>query len=302
MHKPVLVREVLHFLRPEKDSIIVDATLGGGGHAEEILKELQGTGWLLAMDQDAEAVARARGRFVVSSVKIEKASFMEMDEVFKRNGIEGVDGVLFDLGLSSDQLDEAGRGFSFRLEGPLDMRMDREMGTRAEDLVNDLGERDLADLFYRYGEERKARVIARRIVERRAGGRIQTTRGLAAIVEEISPRRGARIHPATRIFQALRIGVNRELECLERGLGQAIRALKPGGRVVVISYHSLEDRIVKRKFREATGDNVLKILTKKVVRPQEAEVEANPRARSAKLRAAEKTGHPGRPEERKPIA
>jgi 16S rRNA (cytosine1402-N4)-methyltransferase len=279
-HEPVLLKEVVALLRPRGGSLYVDATVGGGGHAEAILRAAAPDGRLIGLDRDEEALAASRERLNEwgARVRLVRANFAELDEALMNEGVTTVDGIVFDLGVSSRQFDEPSRGFSFLREGPLDMRMDRSIGRTAAEVVNTASEKELADIFLRYGEERRARAIARRIVAARP---IETTVQLADL---IGPRRG-RTHPATRVFQALRIYVNDELENLKRGLAAATRVLRPGGRLAVISFHSLEDRIVKRHFRETPS---LRVITRKPVTPTQQEIEQNPRARSAKLRVAEK--------------
>ncbi len=289
----------------------VDCTLGSGGHAEAILERLGGNGKLIGIDCDESAIAAASDRlqrFGAEFVSIHD-NFVNIGDILKRLNVEFVDGILFDLGVSSNQLDEPSRGFSFRNDGPLDMRMDSSLSTSACELVNQLPERDLSELLWNYGEERKSRRIARRIVEARKRKAIRTTKELADIVIKASPSRG-RIHPATRTFQALRIAVNRELEMLRDVLERAACLLSAGGRICVISYHSLEDRIVKREFlrlsksipvlvsRTCRGElarpngqaslPLLKLVTKKPVVPSREEMFSNRRCRSAKMRVAER--------------
>lgn len=289
MHTPVLLEEVLACLDPKPGDVITDGTLGGCGHAKAILDKIGSTGTLIGLDQDAEAVQRARSELGTRpNVRIVKANFRHVREVLSQQGIEQVNGVLFDLGISSDQLETAERGFSFMKDGPLDMRMDQELPRSAFDLVNALPPKELAEIFWKYGEERKSRQIAERIVERRQQRPFRTTLDLAEFIAARGGRRGGKIHPATRIFQALRIGVNEELESLEEGLKGALNSLRPAGRLVVISFHSLEDRKVKQTFREWAGSGLVRVLTKKVIRPGARETAVNPRSRSAKLRAAEK--------------
>lgn len=285
-HTPVLLSEVLRWLDPRPGGVYVDATVGTGGHAEAILERLGPGGLLIGLDRDPEACAFARTRLIRfgDAVRIVQANFEELRAVLAALGIERVDGVLMDLGVSSLQLERPERGFSFHISGPLDMRMDPSIPTTAADLINRLSEPELAALISRYGEERFARRIAREIVRRRP---LATTEELREAVARAVPRRAwpGRIHVATRTFQALRIAVNRELEALERALPQAADVLAPLGRLVVIAFHSLEDRIVKRFLR---SEPRLRVLTPKPVRPSPEEVRANPRARSARLRAAER--------------
>jgi 16S rRNA (cytosine1402-N4)-methyltransferase len=305
-HMPVLLTEVLDFLRVRKEGIYVDCTQGSGGHSEEVLSQLEGTGQLIALDRDQEALDRARDRLGSHSKNLQvfHQNFKELPSLLSRLGIGAVDGCLLDLGVSSNQLDSPERGFSFRLEGPLDMRMDTRQETTAAQLLNECSAEELAEIFWRYGEEKAARRIATAIVEHRKSSKFYTTTDLAQIVEKVKGRRGRpRIHPATLVFQALRIEVNQELVGLEEFLKQAISLLAPQGRLVVISFHSLEDRIVKTVFRKEAGKCVcfhpaefctcprveqVRILTKKPVTPSPREIESNPRARSSKLRAVEK--------------
>jgi 16S rRNA (cytosine1402-N4)-methyltransferase len=274
-----MVREVVGFLQGRRS--VVDMTLGAGGHAEALL--VAGVGRLVGVDRDPAALVIAAERLAPFGDRFRpvRARFSEIGE----DEVDGsVDGVLFDLGVSSMQLDRADRGFSYREDGPLDMRMGAE-GPTAADLVNGLPEKELADLIYQFGQETKSRRIAASIVRARARGRIETTDQLTGVVVSVVGRRPGGPHPARRTFQALRIAVNRELEELAASLPQAVDLLAPGGRVVVIAYHSLEDRVVKQTFR---GNDRLTVLTKKPLQPTEDEILANPRARSAKLRAAER--------------
>jgi 16S rRNA (cytosine1402-N4)-methyltransferase len=292
-HVPVLLEEVLSFLPVDPDGIYVDGTLGGGGHARALANRLGPRGRLIGLDRDPEALAACRDleRDLPGRATLLLGDFGDLKAILRREGVERVSGILLDLGVSSRQLDEAGRGSSFLREGPLDMRMGSQAGgPTAADLVNGLPEEALADLFERYGEEPRARKIARAIVEARRKRAFEATGDLARLVERVLGRRGPK-HPATRIFQALRIAVNRELEALEAVLSALPDLLAPGGRAVVISYHSLEDRMVKMAFRsEGTrcGQPTLSVLTRKVVKPGRAEVAGNPRSRSARLRAAER--------------
>ncbi len=258
--------------------------MGPGGHAAAVLRASAPDGRLLGLDRDGETLERARQRLAEfgERARLEQADYREIPE---RLGGEKADGILLDLGISSAQLDDAGRGFSFQAEGPLDMRMDRSGGATAADLVNRMRESDLADLLYEYGEEPASRRIARAIVLARERQRITTTTELADIVRRAAPRRRRPgLHPATRTFQALRIRVNRELEGLGAAFEGAARCLKPGGRLAVISFHSLEDRAAKEAFRSLAARG-FRLLTKKPLRPGDAEVRENPRARSARLRA-----------------
>jgi len=286
-HRPVLLDEALELLAVRPGGTYVDGTLGLGGHARHLLQRSAPDGRLLATDRDGESLALARQRLAEfgERVRILAADFREIPS---RLGQDNVDGILLDLGISSAQLDDPERGLSFQLDGPLDMRLDRSQGVTAGEVVNRMREQELADLIYRFGEERASRRIARGIVAARAGEKIRTTRELAEIVRRAAPRsRRPGLHPATLTFQALRIHVNRELE----GLGEALRALarclRPGGRMVVIAFHSLEDREVKQAFRALVPEG-FRLLTRKPVRPGESEVRGNPRARSARLRAIER--------------
>lgn len=290
-HIPVLTAETLLYLRPERGGLFVDCTVGLGGHTKALLEA--GAARVIGFDRDVHALAVARDVLAPWGDRVElvHADYRSLDEVLDRRGVQTIDGALADLGVSSMQLDDPGRGFSFQRDEPLDMRMDTTSGDTAADLIAHSSERDIADAIFGYGEERFSRRIARAIVESRIESPITTTGRLAAIVRHAVPRRGyTRIDPATRTFQALRIWVNRELEGLDRFLESAVRRLAIGARVVVISFHSLEDRIVKhtlRAFERGTMSTV-KVLTKKPIIAGEGELDRNPRARSAKLRAAER--------------
>ena len=288
MHVPVLLRETLEFLDVQPDGIYIDATLGAGGHAEEILKRLR-AGRLLGIDRDPAALELARERLKEFGEKLTvmQGNFAEIESLHAASGQPPADGVMADLGVSSMQLEDASRGFSFDRPGPLDMRMDPSSRTTAQEIVNRLPERRLADLIYRFGEERHSRRIARAIIKARP---YRTTTELAQVVTRAIPSRAGlyQIHPATRTFLALRLAVNQELENLATFLATVLKVLRPGGRVVILSFHSLEDRLVKRAFQEWQREGQARILTRKVVCPREEEVRSNPRSRSAKLRAAEK--------------
>ena len=282
-HIPVLLEEVLQLLNPQSGGTFIDATVGAGGHAAAILDRTLPGGRLLALDQDEDALelARQRLRGEGSRAVFRHANFSEIANVANEEGFLNVDGVVADLGVSSMMLDQPERGFSFQSDGPLDMRMDRSQSTTASDIVNRMRERELADLIYEYGEERRSRPIARSIVRFRPH---HTTGNLVRAIEAVSgKRRYGQIHPATRTFMALRLAVNNELENLEAFLDAVIPILAPGGRVAVISFHSLEDRIVKHRMRDLGH-----VLTKKVVRAGEDERRDNPRSRSAKLRVMER--------------
>lgn len=289
-HEPVLVTETIELLAPGRGGLFVDCTVGLGGHARALLEA--GASRVLGFDRDPDALRLAGERLEAFGDRVElvHADYRDLGRVLDDRQIAGIDGALADLGVSSLQLDAEGRGFSFRRDEPLDMRMDRSQGPTAADLLETVDETDLANVIFQHGEERFSRRIARAIVDARRGGRIATTGQLAAIVRRAVPTRGyQRIDPATRTFQALRIWVNRELEGLEAFLAEACRRLLAGARLAVISFHSLEDRVVKHAFRAlAQTGAALRILTKRPVVPGEAEVERNPRARSAKLRAIER--------------
>jgi 16S rRNA (cytosine1402-N4)-methyltransferase len=291
-HVPVLLDEVLEYLNVRPGGVICDATLGLAGHSSEIAKRLGAGGKLIGFDRDPEAMEAARQRLEevraglgeeMPAVVLEPRAFSEALNVIEPGSL---DGLLADFGVSSLQLDEAHRGFSFRSDGPLDMRMDTRSGETAEQVVNQEDENELADLIYEFGEERRSRRIARAIVRARP---ITTTAELARIVSAAAPpMKGDKIHPATRTFQALRIRVNNELGEIQSLLKSAGSLLKPGGRLVLISFHSLEDRLVKDAFREAGKSGVFEVLTKKPVIAGDEEQRRNPRSRSAKMRAAEK--------------
>jgi 16S rRNA (cytosine1402-N4)-methyltransferase len=287
----VLPAEVLALLAPAPGQVLVDATLGAGGHARLLAERVVPGGRLIALDRDPAMIELARPRLGGLPVTTVRASFDQLPQVLDDLGVPAADGVLADLGVSSDQLDEAGRGFSFQQDAPLDMRLDPSSGETAAGLLRRLPERELADLFYEYGEERFSRRIARRIVETRQRRPVETTGQLAELVRRCVPRpagsRRPAIDPATRVFQALRIAVNDELSALEGLLRGLPRCLKPGGRAALISFHSLEDRRVKQAFRDRAA---WEVLTRKPVQAGEEEVRRNPRARSAKLRAAKRPG------------
>ncbi|MBV9102057.1 MAG: 16S rRNA (cytosine(1402)-N(4))-methyltransferase RsmH [Candidatus Eremiobacteraeota bacterium] len=287
MHVPVLLKAAVEALHPLPGGIYVDATFGGGGHAGAIAAhlELQGTrpGRLLAIDVDPTVASDLPG------VELVRGNFADLESILDACGIEHVDGVLFDFGPSSAQFDRPERGFSFRADGPLDMRMDQSRGRTAAQLLEHSSESELSLLFSRYGEERVARRIARAIVAAREGGRApRRTLELARLVAGVVHVQGRRerIHPATRVFQALRIAVNDELEAIRRGLTAAAARTRPGARIVAITFHSLEDRIVKHRFRD---DERLHVITRRPIVPDAAEIARNPRARSAKLRVAERS-------------
>ncbi len=287
LHVPVMVGEVLECLQPKPDGVYVDGTLGLGGHGLAILEKSAPSGGLVGFEWDREAAAYAADRLTgfKERVRIIRASYADLLQELEEIGVEGVDGLLVDLGVSSLQFDRGERGFSFQVDAPLDMRMNQDLKVTAADIVARSNEGELADILYHYGEERQARRIARFICEARVVEPVQTTFQLANLVKKAVPRRfhPDRIHVATRTFQALRIAVNRELDNLVRLLEDGPEALNPGGRFCVITFHSLEDRIVKQAFRK---DSRLKLLTKKPVEPGADEIAVNPRARSARLRGA----------------
>jgi 16S rRNA (cytosine1402-N4)-methyltransferase len=302
-HQPVLLAEVLDGLALKPGALVIDGTLGAGGHAEAMLEATAPTGHLLGIDRDGSALETAKTRLArfAGRLQVWHGSYADMGQAAAETGFEAVDAVLLDLGLSSLQLDDPRRGFAFRYDAPLDMRFDRRTPQTAADLVNDLPEEELAELIRDYGEERYARRIARAIVSARP---LHSTSALQEVIARaVPPARHERIHPATRTFQALRIAVNDELGMLERGLPQAVDLLKPGGRLAVISFHSLEDRIVKQFVRREAADCIcppeqpvctcdhqarLRPVSRKPVTADAAEVARNPRARSAKLRVAER--------------
>ncbi len=290
-HVPVMRAEVLEALVPQRGGLFIDCTLGLGGHAAAVLEA--GATRVIGIDRDEEALAIARERLArwTGQVDFVHADYREINEVLDARGVEGADGILADLGVSSLQLDGEGRGFSFQRDEPLDMRMNRSVGLTAADLIADLPEEDLANLIYRFGEDRYSRRIARAIVGARREGPVRTTGQLAAIVRRAVPRKGySPIHPATRTFQALRIEVNAELDGLDEFVDRACRRLAPGGRLVVIAFHSLEDRVVKHTLRRLVVDDTraLRLLARKAGQATDEEVALNPRARSAKLRAVER--------------
>ena len=304
IHEPVLLEEVLKALRPVSGGLYVDGTVGGGGHSEAILEACSPEGRLVGFDRDdwaLEAAAKRLARFG-GRLELHREAFAGLA---KRLAKQPCDGVLLDLGVSSPQLDEAERGFSFQSDGPLDMRMDRRQSVTAEQLVNELEPKELAEIFWKLGGERKSRRIARAIIEQRAMQRLETTLQLAEVVERSCPRRGARTHPATGVFQALRMAVNDELGQVERGLEAGWSVLKSGGRMAVITFHSGEDRVVKQFSRDLARpytvqgevdlpelreprEPLARELSRKAINPSEAELDRNPRSRSAQLRVLEK--------------
>jgi len=290
LHKPVMVDEVLDYLNLQSGQTILDCTVGGGGHAIRILDKIKPDGFLIGIDKDMEILQTTKQSLskITDKFKLYHADYSDIDEVLRQADIDKVNGVLLDLGVSSLQFDQADRGFSFAKEAPLDMRMDRSCGITAQNLIQRLSETELGELLWKYGEERRSRRIARAILKEEKGVGITSTRQLAAIVERVVPRGKGKIHPATRVFQALRIAVNKELENLEIFLDKIYNYMAVGARIVIISFHSLEDRIVKNKFIEKAKQNIFRVLTKKPITPCETEIRENIRSRSAKLRVAER--------------
>ncbi|RLD94571.1 MAG: 16S rRNA (cytosine(1402)-N(4))-methyltransferase [Aquificota bacterium] len=291
LHVPVMVSEVVHYLEPCREGVFVDGTLGGGGHALAILEALEPTLYV-GIDRDEEALKVAAEHLALygDRVRLVHGLYSQVEGILEELGVEGADAFLLDLGLSSLQLEGEGRGFSFQKEEPLDMRMDRRQELTAARVVNTYSQGELERIFREYGEERWAKKIARNIVDTRRRFAITTTTALAQVVEWSIPKKfhPKKIHPATRVFQALRIEVNKELEELEKGLEAGLEVLKPGGRFLVISFHSLEDGIVKRAFREWEREGLGEVITKKPVTPSAEEVEENIRSRSGKLRVFQK--------------
>ena len=287
-HQSVLMNEVLQYMDPQPEEVFVDGTLGMGGHAQAILHRLGPKGLLIGLDRDLHSLEQAQKNLeeFTHQCRLIHQDFRDIDQALADLNIDAVDGILLDLGISSYQLDNPERGFSLRNSGPLDMRMDQNGAISAYDLVNSLTEREIAAILKDFGEERWAGRIARQIVSERSKQPIEYTDDLTRIILKAVPGKGKppRIHPATRTFQALRIAVNRELETLETVIDKSITLLKPGGRMGIISFHSLEDRIVKNKFKLFEKANLARCLVKKPVRPGEAETEDNPRARSARFR------------------
>lgn len=295
-HTSVLLKETIDYLRVEPGKKYIDATLGGGGHTGTILEQ---GGKVLGIDVDQDALNYVEAKFKVQSEKskigedlfLARGNFREIERIAKENGFENVAGIVFDLGVSSHQFDTAERGFSIQKEGPLDMRMDQSLEVKADSFVNVLSKQELIELFTELGEERFAKLIADGIVKARKAKAITTTKELADLVRKAVPRHEPGFHPATRVFQALRIAVNDEQNSLREALPKAIKLLESGGRLAIISFHSLEDRIVKNLFKEFESEGIGRIITDKPVVPSESEVAANPRSRSAKLRVIEKSQH-----------
>lgn len=305
-HVPVLLNEVLELLQARPGGRYIDATFGGGGHTAALLNRSEPDGRVLAIDVDPEAIDRARTLAALSDgrLSVQQGNFRDLESLAREHSFEEADGILMDLGLSSFQLSRPDRGFSFQHTGPLDMRFDPATTRNAHDIVNNWPEQDLANLIFKFGEEQRSRAIAREIVRARSDDPIETTERLASIVERaLGGRRGRAIHPATRTFQALRIAVNGELDALRSGLNGALKLLSTGGRLAVISFHSLEDRIVKLFFRTESSDCIcppetpvcicghtatVRLITRRAVRPSEDEQRENPRSRSARLRVVER--------------
>jgi 16S rRNA (cytosine1402-N4)-methyltransferase len=293
-HAPVFLDEITAWLVTDRAKIFVDGTVGYGGHGERLLERAGGGSVLLGIDRDEEALTYSRARLARFGGRaiLLKGDFVDVKQLLRNVEIQTIDGALLDLGVSSPQLDDSNRGFSFQEDGPLDMRMDQSTGATAGELVNMLPESELADLIFQYGEERFSRRIARAIIRARERKSLATTQELTTVIKESVPAayRHGRIHCATRTFQALRIAVNRELDVLEPAIRDAVDMLRPGGRIAVISFHSLEDRIVKHTFRALAERPYpqVAVLTRKPQVPSDAECQANPRARSAKLRVAER--------------
>lgn len=290
-HEPVMSTEAVSFLQPQRGGLFVDCTVGAGGHTEALL--MAGADRVIAFDRDTDALKVSEETLKPWGKRVDlvHADFRTLDTVLDDYGVNAIDGAVADLGVSSIQLDGEGRGFSFRRNDPLDMRMDRSSGATAAEMLATIDEAGLADVIYRYGEERNARRIARSLVASREHSLLDSTTQLAEVVRKATARRGhRRIHPATRTFQAIRIWVNRELEELEAWLLTVCRRLRAGARFAVLTFHSLEDRIVKHTFRglSRNEDPAIKILTKRPMRPSPDEVQRNPRSRSAKLRVAER--------------
>lgn len=308
MHQPVMLREVLDGLAPRPGRRLIDGTLGGGGHAEALLELIGREGVLLGIDRDPGAIERARDRLSGwgGACVLAHGNFADIRRLAEERGLSGVDGILLDLGMSSDQVDAPERGFSFAQDGPLDMRMDPTQGATAADLVNDASEEELARILWELGGERAARRIARALVAERQRKPIRTTGELARLVEDALGGRRGRIHPATKTFMAIRMAVNQELECIERGLEDGLTLLRPGGRMAVLTFHSIEDRMVKRCFKRHVGHweslqaggrawrgdaPAVRAVHRKPLTPAAEEVARNPRARSAKLRVVERCDH-----------
>jgi len=292
VHRPVMLEEAISSLNLKPGHLVLDATVGGGGHSREILRKILPGGRLIGLDADEEALRAASENLkeFAGNFKFINENFRYLDKALAGEGVKSLNAAIFDVGVSSFQLDDASRGFSIKSDSPLDMRMDKRNDITAYDIVNRYKEKDLSDIIFRYGEERFHNRIAKRIVSERARKPIETTGELSGLVRRAigTGQKNFRIDPATRTFQALRIAVNDELAALEEGLKKVVSSLDIGGRIAVIAFHSLEDRIVKNLFKGYAGLGVLKIITKKPVRPSEEEARDNPRSRSGKLRVAER--------------
>lgn len=311
-HRPVLLDETIEALAVRPDGVYVDGTAGGGGHSYAIASRLTSGGRLISLDQDPDAVVEASRRLQGLPARVIRANFTEIARVLREEGLSAADGILLDIGVSSHQLDTPERGFSYHADAPLDMRMSQE-GTTAAGLVNTWGEKELSDIFYRYGEEKFSRPIARAIVRAREEEPVVTTGRLADIIRDAVPARARRDgHPARRVFQALRIAVNGELECLSSALDTAFSCLKDGGRLAVITFHSLEDRMVKQRFASFCEGCICppdfpqcvcgrtpaaRLILRKPVAASEKELEKNPRSRSARLRCVERLHEPNPPKD-----
>ncbi|MFH1905428.1 MAG: 16S rRNA (cytosine(1402)-N(4))-methyltransferase RsmH [bacterium] len=290
-HIPVLLNEVLGLVCIEPEGIYVDCTIGEGGHAEAILNIIHPKGFLIGIDCDKSVLEIAESRLgkFAGSFKLVHDNFLNITDICSQLNIKAVDGIIFDIGMSSYQIDNPERGFSFNKNGPLDMRMDRSSNLTAQSLINNLSYDELAEIFFKYGEERYSKRIASRIITERKKESIQTTGELVTIIKKAIPLKRYRIHPATRVFQSLRIATNNELEDLSAAITHGFSLLKKEGRMCIISFHSLEDRITKNKFREFKMNEQAKIITKKPLTPTREEIDRNIRSRSAKLRVLEKT-------------
>lgn len=283
-HVPVMLNEVMGYLEPKSGQVIVDATFGFGGHARKIAPRLGPTGKLIGFERDRAVFEKVKGEFDNSNVTLVNENFINLKANLEKHDVKKVDSIYFDLGVSTFHYHQSGRGFSFSKAEPLDMRLD-ESGTTAEGIVNQYSESELADLFFGLAQEHRSRQIARAIVERRKQEPIQNSVQLSNVIEA-SVRRTGRIHPATKVFQALRIAVNDELENIPKAIDQALSVLKSGGKILIITFHSGEDRIVKNKFKQMAQLGVIEVITKKVVKPSRQEVLSNPPSRSAKIRVA----------------
>jgi 16S rRNA (cytosine1402-N4)-methyltransferase len=290
-HRPVLLEETIEYLQCQQDGIYIDGTIGRGGHTEVIFDKIENQGMVIGIDRDIEAIEAVKERFSgYKNIKIVHGNYIDIQQILTDLKIDKVNGMIFDLGVSSPQFDNPERGFSYRYEAPLDMRMNRKQSLTAGDIVNQYSQRELTRIIKEYGEERWASRIASFIVDFRTRKPLETTYDLVEVIKAAIPASARRSggHPARRTFQALRIATNNELEQLKELIQKAVPLLKSGGRICIISFHSLEDRIVKRSFRAMSNDNLIKLITKKPIMVSKKEIKANPRARSARLRVAEK--------------